>query len=151
MELRLLKTFDAVACTMSFSRAAEVLHCTQSTVSAQIKALEDDLGAPVFERLGRRITLTRTGQELRRHVRRLLSYEQAIREAARRAGETHGLISLRAPQSVADHHLPQILRRFCAAYPRVGFDIANCGSCQLADELRAFVTARMPRRLTVVR
>ena len=136
MDFRLLKTFDVVSSMMSFSGAARVLHCTQSTVSAQIKALEEDLGTPVFERLGRRIALTPSGEELRRHVRRLLGYEHDIRTAVRQAGETVGLISLRVPQSVADLHLPAILGRFCAEYPRVGFDVSNCGYYHLPDELR---------------
>lgn len=137
MEFHLLKTFDVVATLMSFNQAAQVLHCTQSAVSARIKALEEDLGAPVFERLGRRIALTPSGEELLRHVRRLLNFEQDVRTAVKEAGETVGLISLRAPQSVADLHLPPILKRFCAAYPRVGFDVSNCGYFHLPDELRS--------------
>lgn len=136
MDFRLLKTFDLVSAMMSFHGAAKVLHCTQSTVSAQIKSLEEDLGAPVFERLGRRIALTPAGEELRRHVRKLLNYEQDIRAAVKEVGETVGLIGLRVPQSVAELHLPTILQRFGAAYPRVGFDVSNCGYFHLPDELR---------------
>jgi DNA-binding transcriptional LysR family regulator len=136
MEFRLLKTFELVASLRSFNRAARVLHLTQSTVSAQIKSLEEDLGTPVFARLGRRIALTPAGEELQRHARRLLSYEHDVRTAVREAGETVGLIGLRAPQSVAEQHLPTILQRFCAAYPRVGFDISNCGYYHLPEELR---------------
>ena len=137
MDFRLLRTFDVVANLTNFNRAAEVLHCTQSTVSAQIKSLEEDLGTRVFERLGRRIVLTAAGEELRRHTRRLLGYELDIRASVRKCGETLGIISLRAPQSVADLHLPSILQRFCTAHPRVGFDISNCGYHQLPDELRS--------------
>jgi DNA-binding transcriptional LysR family regulator len=137
MDFRLIKTFDVVASMMSFNRAARVLHCTQSTVSAQIKSLEDDLGTPVFERLGRRIVLTTAGEQLQHHARRLLSYERDIRAVVKNASELVGLISLRAPQSVAELHLPSILQRFCAAHPRVGFDISNCGYAHLPDELRS--------------
>jgi DNA-binding transcriptional LysR family regulator len=137
MEFRLLRTFDVVATLMNFNRAAVVLHCTQSTVSAQIKSLEEELGTRVFERLGRRIALTAAGEELRRHTRRLLSYEQEVKASVGKHGETLGLICLRAPQSVADFHLPSILQRFGAVYPRVSFDVQNCGSYQLPDELRS--------------
>jgi DNA-binding transcriptional LysR family regulator len=136
MDFRLLKTFEVVASFMSFGSAAKVLHCTQSTVSAQIKSLEEDLGIAVFERLGRRIALTPAGEELQRHARRLLSYEHDIRAAVRQVGETVGLISLRVPQSVADQHLPAILGRFCSSYPRVGLDVSDCGYFHLAEELR---------------
>lgn len=136
MDFRLIKTFDLVASLMSFNRAAKVLHCTQSTVSAQIKSLEEDLGTAVFERLGRRVALTAAGEALQHHARRLLSYEHDIRAAVKEVGATVGLISLRVPQSVADQHLPTILQRFCTAYPHVGFDISDCGYYQLPEELR---------------
>jgi DNA-binding transcriptional LysR family regulator len=137
MDFRLLKTFEQVASFMSLHRAAKVLHCTQSTVSAQIKCLEEDLGTPLFERLGRCIVLTPAGETLQHHARRILSYEHDIRAAVRDVGQTVGLISLRAPQSVANLHLPTILQRFCAAHPRVGIDVSNCGYSHLAVELRS--------------
>ena len=68
-----------------------------------------------------------------------MSYEHDIRAAVRKVGETVGLLSLRVPQSVADHHLPTILQRFCAEYPRMGFDLPiaarttcrrNCGAAR---------------------
>ncbi|MGE5789059.1 MAG: LysR family transcriptional regulator [Myxococcales bacterium] len=136
MDFRLIKTFDLVASFMSFNRAAKVLHFTQSTVSAQIKSLEEDLGTVLFERLGRRVALTAAGEALQHHARRLLSYEHDIRAAVSEVGATVGLISLRVPQSVADLHLPTILQRFCAKYPHVGFDISDCGYFHLPEELR---------------
>jgi DNA-binding transcriptional LysR family regulator len=136
MDFRLLKTFDLVASFMSFNRAAKVLHCTQSTVSAQIKSLEEDLGTPVFQRLGRHVALTAAGEELQRHARRLLNYEHDIRAAVRNVGTTVGLIGLRAPQSVAELHLPTILQRFSAQFPRVGIDVSDCGYHHLPEELR---------------
>jgi DNA-binding transcriptional LysR family regulator len=136
MEFRHLKTFDAVAALMSFNKAAEVLHCTQSTVSAQIKALEEDLGTPVFVRLGRRITLTQAGLELKQHTRRLLAHEEEIYSIVRAKRQAGGLLSLRVPQSTAMAYLPAILSQFQRSQPGVGFDISNCGYHHLAEELR---------------
>jgi DNA-binding transcriptional LysR family regulator len=76
MELRELKTFQKVAILLSFDRAAEVLHYAQSTVSAQIKALEDELGVPLFDRLGRQIVLTDAGEKLLKYSRRLLAIHE---------------------------------------------------------------------------
>jgi DNA-binding transcriptional LysR family regulator len=98
MEFRHLRTFETIAQLMSFNRAAQALHCTQSTVSAQIKALERDLGVPVFERLGRRITLTAAGEELLHHTRRLFDYEREIFSAVRGGRDPAGVLSLRVPQ-----------------------------------------------------
>ena len=137
MELRLLKTFDAVATLLSFNRAAQLLHCTQSTVSSQIKQLEEDLGAALFLRLGRRIALTPAGEELWGRAKKLLAEEQALYESVRSRGAISGRLTLRVPQSVAELYLPPILARFAERHPCVGFDISTCGYFRLADELRA--------------
>ena len=64
MEIKQLKTFKAVADHLSFHKAAQAIHYAQSTVSAQIIALEDDVGVPLFERLGRQIIMTEAGENL---------------------------------------------------------------------------------------
>ena len=137
MDFGLLRTFEVVASVMSFSKAAELLHCTQSTVSARIKLLEEDLGAPLFERLGRRVGLTSSGEELLHRTRRALAFEGELYSAVRASKEVTGLLSLRAPQSMVVTHLPDILRRFHSTHPRVGLDVSNCGYFRLADELRS--------------
>src|SRR4051812_50024334 len=62
MELRHLRYFDALAETLNFTRAAERLHVTQSTLSHQIKQLEEELGMPLFDRSGRHVRMTEAGQ-----------------------------------------------------------------------------------------
>ena len=76
MELRQLKTFQKVSTLLSFNRAAEALHYAQSTVSAQIKALEDELGVPLFDRMGNQIVLTDSGERLLLYAQRLLVVEE---------------------------------------------------------------------------
>ena len=61
MELRNLRTFQAVVDRGSYQRAAEYLGYAQSTVTAQIQQLEEEMGVPLFERVGRRMTLTEAG------------------------------------------------------------------------------------------
>lgn len=61
MEIRQLRTFQTVAKFLSFNRAANELHYAQSSISAQIQALEEELGVQLFDRLGRRIMLTEAG------------------------------------------------------------------------------------------
>ena len=69
LTLRQLKVFEAVARHLNFTRAAEELFLTQPAVSMQIKQLEDSLGVPLFEQLGKRIHLTESGQEVLSYVR----------------------------------------------------------------------------------
>jgi LysR family cyn operon transcriptional activator len=68
MELRHLRYFDAIAETLNFTRAAERLHVTQSTLSHQIKQLEDELGTPLFHRGARQVRMTEAGEILRSHM-----------------------------------------------------------------------------------
>jgi DNA-binding transcriptional LysR family regulator len=77
MELRQLKTFLTVSQLLSFNRAAGSLNYAQSTVSAQIKALEDELAVPLFDRLGKRVVLTEAGDLLARYARKMLDMEAA--------------------------------------------------------------------------
>jgi len=101
MELRELKTFQKVATLLSFNRAAEVLHYAQSTVSAQIKALEDELGLPLFDRLGKQIVLTDAGEKLLKYSRRLLAFHEETYAEIKGQQELRGSLTIRIPQTVA--------------------------------------------------
>src|SRR3954470_19563044 len=81
MELRQLEYFVAVAEEANFTRAAERVHISQSGVSAQIRVLEQDLGATLFDRAGRAATLTPAGDAALAHARTVLAAVDALREA----------------------------------------------------------------------
>ncbi|HSW19846.1 MAG TPA: LysR substrate-binding domain-containing protein [Ramlibacter sp.] len=68
MELRHVRYFEAVAETLNFTRAAERLHVTQSTVSHQIKQMEDELGVALFDRVGKKVRITEAGETLRSYM-----------------------------------------------------------------------------------
>ena len=76
MEFRQLVTFRMVAETLSFSRTAQALNYVQSSVTAQIQALEEELGVRLFDRLGKRVALTDAGA-------RLLPYAEKMPQSAR--------------------------------------------------------------------
>ena len=73
MEIRQLRTFQTVAHLLSFNRAAESLHYAQSSISAQIHALEEELGVQLFDRLGRRIMLTDAGAQLLDYAEKIVN------------------------------------------------------------------------------
>ena len=78
-ELRQLRTFQAVAARQSVTRAATALGYAQSSVTAQIKALEEDLGVPLFDRIGRRVQLTKAGQAMAGYTDRILALANEAR------------------------------------------------------------------------
>ena len=141
MELRQLKTFQTVAKLLSFNRAAEILNYAQSTVSAQIRSLEEELGVPLFDRLGKRVILTEAGQSLMRYAQKMLDIEEETFSVVSGRTEPRGSLCVRIPQSLATYYLPAVLSGFLARYPQVGFDISTCcGYRSLEHELKTGVT-----------
>jgi DNA-binding transcriptional LysR family regulator len=137
MELRQLRTFQTVARLMNFNRAADALNYAQSTVSAQIKLLEEELGVSLFDRLGKRIVITEAGQKLMRYAQKMIDIEQETLTEISNSETLIGSISVRAPQSVGTYLLPSVLQQFKRRYPRVGFDISSCALFTLRQELRS--------------
>jgi DNA-binding transcriptional LysR family regulator len=123
MELRELAAFREVARRSSFSRAATELGYVQSSVSAQIRALEDDLGLRLIDRLGRSIALTAAGEALLPHAERLLELAAEARTAATAAttgsAALTGAVTISAPESLLTYRLPPVLSRFKTDHPRV--------------------------------
>jgi DNA-binding transcriptional LysR family regulator len=114
MDFRRLNAFSTVSALMSFNRAAELLHCTQSTVSAQIKGLEEELGVALFNRFGKRIALTPAGETYLAYARKLLQLEEEARAKALSDPSPAGTLSLRMPQAWP----PVICRKFWSAFMR---------------------------------
>ena len=118
MDLRTLKTFQVAARTLSFTQTAAALNYAQSSVTAQIKALEESLGVPLFDRIGNRLRLTEPGDRLRGYADRLLALAEEAR-AAVHGERPAGALTLTAPETVCTHVLPPILRAFQARCPDV--------------------------------
>src|SRR5579862_5633339 len=113
-----LRTFIAIVETGSFTRAAEVVHKTQSAVSMQMKRLEERVGRPIFERDGRSSKLTDHGERLLDYARRIVRLNlEALATFAE--AELAGRVRLGVPDDYADRYLPEILARFSASNPRV--------------------------------
>jgi DNA-binding transcriptional LysR family regulator len=124
-DLDVLRTFVAIVDCGGFTRAAERVGRTQSTVSLQIKKLEDGLGRRVFERdPGQELQLTPDGEILLTYARQML---RLCDEARSRLTEPDvaGLVRLGTPEDFATTHLPNVLARFARAHPRVALEV-NC-------------------------
>ncbi len=140
MELRQLKTFRTVAALLSFNRAADILNYAQSTVSAQIRGLEEDLGVRLFDRLGKRIVLTEAGELLAQYAQRMLDIEAETLAEVRNRKQSQGSLTIRMPQTIGIHYLPSILIRFQKQFPGVGFHFHHCAFHNLEHELQTGTT-----------
>ncbi len=140
MELKQLKTFTTVARLLSFHTAARELHFAQSTVSAQVRDLEAELGVRLFERLGRRILLTDAGERLLEYAQKMLDLDQEAQAELGRAAATEGSLTIRVPESFCAHRLPPVIARFRQALPRVRLSFTTCTHEGLEKDLRKGVT-----------
>jgi DNA-binding transcriptional LysR family regulator len=119
MDMRQLTTFRTLATTLSFTQTAATLNYVQSTVTAQIQALEAELGVQLFDRLGKRVILTAAGQRLLEYAEKILALAEEAQHAVAGDEEPTGTLRLSAPESVCIYRLPGILREYHLRCPRV--------------------------------
>lgn len=136
MDLHKLKTFKTVAAFLNFNRAAKNLNCAQSTISAQIKSLEEELGVPLFNRVKKRVFLTPAGEKMVRYANRMLSMEEEARSDIKGEKDPLGKITLRVSEAISATLLPPVLNEFLTRYPTVSFEISNCSDSSLENELQ---------------
>lgn len=121
MEIRVLQYFLTIAQEENISRAAEVLHITQPTLSRQIHQLEEELGTQLFLR-GRRLTLTDGGILLKHHVEEILALVDKTLSDFQHQGEVCGTISIGSGGLSASQFLPPVMQAFRTRYPQVRFE-----------------------------
>lgn len=138
MEFRQLRSFLAVARSLNFSRAARELHLSQPALSAQIKALEDDLGAPLLERNKRTVRLTRAGESFLVDAEAVLNgAEEAKRRALRFASGEAGHLRMAFVASATPELVPAITLAFRERYPHVTLDLKNVPTVGQVEALEA--------------
>ena len=119
MELRNINTFLHIAELHSFSRTARHLGYSQSAVSSQIAQLEAELGAPLFDRVGKTVRLTDAGQTFLGYARTLLATAQQAQAALQPAKQISGSLRIALADSVCSTFLPGLLKRYHALCPQV--------------------------------
>jgi DNA-binding transcriptional LysR family regulator len=115
-----VRVFRTVAHHLNFSRAAEELFLTQPAVTQQVKALEDEIGVPLFDRSGGRITLTAGGKVLLPFADKMKEVsDQAFSAVAEVSGQQAGELAIGASQTIGQYLLPNFVAGFIKAYPRI--------------------------------
>ena len=137
MEVRQLQIFRALSEELSFTRTAEKVHTVQSNVTAQIKALEEELGIPLFDRLGRRVTLTDAGRNFLPFASQALTAMDRGQRALQTGIEPSGPLRIGAAESLLTYRLPEVLRAFRRHFPHVELIFRPYVNATLALELEA--------------
>ena len=124
MEIRVLKYFLTVVREESITKAAEVLHITQPTLSRQLAQLEEEVGVKLFDRGTRKISLTDEGMLLRRRAEEIIDLsDKTIRELLTREEQVEGVVSIGGGELGAMEQVVELCGTFQRKYPRVRFDI----------------------------
>lgn len=124
METRQLRYFIAVAEERHFGRAAQRLHMAQPPLSQQIKNLESDLGAQLFNRTTRRVDLTEAGELLLERSRTIINDIETLREDVHYVAEgAQGVLRLGVTGSAIYRHLPRIIEQVRERFPRLKLDV----------------------------
>ena len=135
-DLRQLRAFEAVAKHGGFSRASREAGITQPTLSTHIRNLESQLGATLFDRTGRSVTLTPTGEVFSRYARRILEMcDQSIEAVRTFQGEIKGEVTIAASTVPGEYLLPRWLAEFHRTYPAVVVSLRVGDSAMVMDQV----------------
>jgi len=157
MDLKPLNVFLTVADEGSFTRAAAKLRLAQPAVSIAVRKLEEELGIPLFNRRGRRVSLTAEGEVLRQHARTILGQVRAARAAVEEMKElARGEVNIAIPTMLGSYYFPSLLTEFVRRHPQLQFSVREHGTRtiqkMLGDgelDLGIVVTENVPETLEV--
>lgn len=124
LDIELLRSFVSVVDAGGFTRAGERVHRTQSTVSQQIKRLEDSIGRPLLARNGKQATLTEEGERLLSYARRIIALAQEARDVVARP-VADGVVRLGIPEDFAAYRLTELLSDFARSRPTLRLDVRS--------------------------
>ena len=122
LDPHLLQSFVAIVETGSFTRAGERMHLTQSTISQQMRRLEQQLGCPLLDRSGRQVVTTAQGETLLGLARRILGL---LAQAGHRVGEASLPLRLGVPEDFAAGAMTAVLAAFARQYPEVRLEVQS--------------------------
>ncbi|HHK5550704.1 LysR family transcriptional regulator [Bacillus anthracis] len=136
MEMRHVKTFCAIVKYGGFSKAAHALGYAQSTVTAHMKALENDLHIPLFDRLGKKVLLTKAGHQFHPYALELLAIYEKAQEIPQNTDQLEGTLSITSNESLAVYRLPQLLRTYKQKNPKINIVLETNTNEQALQKLR---------------
>lgn len=136
MELKNLRTFQAVVDHGSYQKAADVLGYTQSTVSVQIQQLEEELGVPLFQRVGRRMVLTQVGERALTQARELLLAAERLSSLGQDSGTPAGTLRVDMAETLLCYRMQPVIQAFREQAPQVRLIIRSRNCLQIPENIR---------------
>lgn len=136
MELRTVNTFLRVAELQSFSKAAAELEYSQSAVTVQVKQLEEELGVQLFERIGKRVTMTDKGQRFIPYAKKLIRSAQEAKNSIRSEEEICGVLRIGTIDSLSTNVFPAIMEEYHRRYPMVSLVMRTGDTFGLQEMLK---------------
>ena len=128
MDLKQLNTFLTISKLQSFTKAADALNYAQSSVTTQIKLLEEELGVKLFERIGKNISLTHDGKKLIPYAQKMLKLSVDIKNNISEENYPKGVLTIGVAESLCVRRLPEIIKTYRELYPEVEIAL-KFGSC----------------------
>ncbi|WP_456276643.1 LysR family transcriptional regulator [Bacillus sp. AK128] len=136
MEIRQLITFKKIVDAGGFTRAAEQLGYAQSTITAHIQALEQELGAPLFDRIGKKVILTDVGKHFLLHATEMIQLYIKAKDITNLEDQPTGELRIGAPESLTVYRLPPVIQAYRKKYTKVQITFKS-GTCwSLQEDLR---------------
>lgn len=134
LDSRQLRAFATLAKTASFTAAGRELFLSQSAISHSMRALEEDVGCRLFDRVGKRVSLTLAGEQLLQHAEKILAEMNQAREAIGHLGKWgRGRLRIGASTTVCTYILPTVLREFKESFAHYAITIVPADTAQMLD------------------
>ncbi len=136
MELRHIRYFIALAEHLSFTQAAEKVHVTQSTLSHQIRQLEEELACTLFERKGKRVALTEKGEEFLQYAQNSLrQVEDGVKAIRTNSGDLHGAITIGTTHTFNMRVIPRSIAAFLERHPTISVKVLEMSGDAVSEAL----------------
>ncbi len=136
MDFKQLQSFYVLSNELNFTRAANKLGYTQSCITLHIKKLEEELGLPLFDRIGKKVTLTEAGSKLLPSVRQILKMSQNLQDYSKETISKTGTIRIGICDSLCIEKMPAIIKAFSPIYPEVDIYLKILKCSEFLSELR---------------
>ena len=137
MELKNLRTFQSVVDQGSYQKAAEYLGYTQSTVTVHIQQLEEELGVPLFQRVGRRMTLTQAGEQALAQTRELLLAAERLSQLGLERQAPSGTLRVDMAETLLCYKIQPVIQKFRKLAPQVRLIIRSRNCLDIAENVRS--------------